>query len=95
MYFNIIFVKSIKTVITKADAHAEIIQLSYGEPAYWNIVTVKDGIGSFIFSDKYLLLNDVNKSGAVSPATRAIARETPVKIPVNALFKIISFIIYL
>ncbi|MGW8272183.1 MAG: hypothetical protein ACWGN7_02210 [Thermodesulfovibrionales bacterium] len=47
-------------------------------------MTVRDASGSFMFSEKKALLNEVNRSGAVSPATRAIESRIPVRIPVAA-----------
>ena len=48
------------------------------------ICTVSDAVGcsGFVFQNR--LLNAVNSSGAVSPATRANARMTPVMMPGSA-----------
>ncbi len=52
--------------------------------AYWNMVTVSDDMGWFMLSEKNELLKEVKSSGAVSPATRAIESNMPVRIPVAA-----------
>lgn len=48
------------------------------------MVTVREVIGSFILYVKKLFLKEVNKSGAVSPATFAAASRTPVNMPAAA-----------
>ena len=48
-------------------------------------VTVSEATGLFMFREKKELLKEVNNSGAVSPATLAIERRIPVRIPLAAL----------
>src|SRR5215471_3827035 len=69
---------------TRAPAQACRCQSSYGEMAYVKTCTVIEEIGCVNDVEKNRLLNDVNSSGAVSPATRASASTTPVMIPGNA-----------
>ena len=52
------------------------------------MLTGSEAMGSLSDSDQKRLLNAVNKSGAVSPATRATASITPTAIPGAAVLSI-------
>ena len=58
------------------------------------IVTGKLAIGSFRSVLQNWLDSEVNSSGAVSPAIRAIANNTPVIIPDTEAFNVILAIIF-
>src|ERR1017187_490126 len=79
---------------TSAPAHAWRCQSSYGEMAYEKIWSGSAAMGSFKWWVQNRLPKAVNSRGAVSPAMRATASNTPVTIPLRAVFITIRRMIF-
>ena len=78
------FRSSTPIVIRNTPAHASSCQFVKGLIANLKMVTGRLAIGSFRLSDQNWLDNAVKSSGAVSPAIRATASNTPVSTPARA-----------
>src|SRR4051812_38671764 len=76
-----ILITRINPSSTSPAAHACRCQSSYGAIAYLKIISGRDAVGWFQPGLQKRLPNAVKSSGAVSPATRAKASNTAVRMP--------------
>ncbi len=71
-------------VMSNAPAQASACHSLYGLMANWKITTGRLAMGCIRSVLQNWLLRAVNSSGAVSPAIRAMASSTPVRMPDRA-----------
>src|SRR5205085_11806285 len=84
---------TMRIIRIRAPAQACRCHSSNGEMAYVNICNGRAAVGWFTFQFQYWLPKAVNKSGAVSPATRAKASITPVITPEVALRNVMERVV--